>query len=155
DRLPGMKTLHILDHSIPLHSGYTFRTANLLREQRALGWETHHLTSPKQGHCDAAAEEVDGLLFHRTPVPAVRWPVVGEMVLMNATDQRPDALVSDMQPDIRHAHSPVLIVLRVLRVGRRHGIPVVYEIRAFWEDAAVDLGSTQEGSVRYRLTRAV
>src|SRR5690606_25902560 len=39
------------------------------------------------------------------------------------------------------------------RVGRRLGIPVVYEIRAFWEDAAVDHGSTTEGSVRYRLTR--
>ncbi|WP_323004494.1 TIGR04063 family PEP-CTERM/XrtA system glycosyltransferase [Denitromonas sp.] len=150
-----MKTLHILDHSIPLHSGYTFRTANLLREQRALGWETHHLTSPKQGHCDAAAEEVNGLLFHRTPVPAVRWPVVGEMVLMKAIEQRLDALVADIRPDILHAHSPVLNVLPALRVGRRHGIPVVYEIRAFWEDAAVDHGSTQEGSVRYRLTRAL
>ena len=44
-----MRILHILDHSIPLHSGYTFRTAAILREQRALGWETFHLTSPKQG----------------------------------------------------------------------------------------------------------
>jgi PEP-CTERM/exosortase A-associated glycosyltransferase len=32
---------------------------------------------------------------------------------------------------------------------------VVYEIRAFWEDAAVDHGSTREGSLRYRLTRAL
>ena len=29
-----MRILHILDHSIPLHSGYTFRTAAILREQR-------------------------------------------------------------------------------------------------------------------------
>ena len=150
-----MKTLHILDHSIPLHSGYTFRTANLLREQRALGWETHHLTSPKQGICAVDAEAVDGLLFHRTPVPGVQWPVVGEMVLMKAIEQRLDALVTEIRPDILHAHSPVLNALPALRVGRRHGIPVVYEVRAFWEDAAVDHGSTQEGSVRYRLTRAL
>ena len=26
------RVLHILDHSTPLHSGYTFRTAALLRE---------------------------------------------------------------------------------------------------------------------------
>jgi hypothetical protein len=32
------------------------------------------------------------------------------------------------------------------------GIPVVYEIRAFWEDAAVDHGTTTEGSLRYRAT---
>jgi hypothetical protein len=48
-----IRTLHVLDHSIPLHSGYTFRTAALLREQRALGWETFHLTSPKQGEISA------------------------------------------------------------------------------------------------------
>jgi len=30
-----MRILHILDHSLPLHSGHTFRTAAILREQRA------------------------------------------------------------------------------------------------------------------------
>ena len=44
-----MRILHILDHSIPLHSGYAFRTLAILKEQRALGWETFHLTGPKQG----------------------------------------------------------------------------------------------------------
>ena len=39
--------LHVLDHSIPLQSGYTFRTRAILREQRRMGWETFHLTSPK------------------------------------------------------------------------------------------------------------
>ena len=42
-----MRILHVLDHSIPLHSGYTFRTLAILREQRALGWETFHLTTPE------------------------------------------------------------------------------------------------------------
>ena len=62
----------MLDHSIPLHSGYTFRTAAILREQRKLGWATHHLTSPKQEDCTVAEEDVDGLHFYRTsPVPAL------------------------------------------------------------------------------------
>ena len=65
-----MRILHILDHSIPLHSGYTFRTAAILREQRALGWETFHLTSPKQGETKSMVEEVEGLRFHRTAIPA-------------------------------------------------------------------------------------
>jgi PEP-CTERM/exosortase A-associated glycosyltransferase len=47
----------------------------------------------------------------------------------------------------------VLNAIPALRVGKRLGIPVVYEVRAFWEDAAVDHGSTAEGSLRYRLTR--
>jgi PEP-CTERM/exosortase A-associated glycosyltransferase len=150
-----MKTLHILDHSIPLHSGYTFRTANLLKGQRALGWETHHLTSPKQGHCAQSVEEIDGLVFNRTPVPSLSAPVLGEVAQMRATEARLLQLAQALRPDILHAHSPVLNALPAIKVGRRLGIPVVYEVRAFWEDAAVDHGTTSEGSLRYRLTRAL
>jgi PEP-CTERM/exosortase A-associated glycosyltransferase len=49
----------------------------------------------------------------------------------------------------------VLNAMPALSVGRALGIPVVYEIRAFWEDAAVDHGTTREGSLRYRATRAL
>jgi PEP-CTERM/exosortase A-associated glycosyltransferase len=153
-----MRILHVLDHSIPLHSGYTFRTAALLREQRALGWETHHLTSPKQGAVNQAFEEVDGLVFHRTQPPAgasAGWPLVGEWRLMDATERRLTEVAKQVQPHIIHAHSPVLNALPALNVGRALGIPVVYEIRAFWEDAAVDHGTTREGSLRYRATRAL
>ena len=150
-----MRVLHILDHSIPLHSGYTFRTAAILREQRALGWETFHLTSPKQGVCAAAHEEVDGLAFYRSPVPPAGPAGLNEWRLMRATEQRLEALVRELKPDVIHAHSPVLNAIPAIRVGRRLGVPVVYEIRAFWEDAAVDHGTTSEGSLRYRATRAL
>ena len=56
-----MRILHILDHSIPLHSGYTFRTLSILKAQRALGWETFHVTGTKQGGYDQVEEDVDGL----------------------------------------------------------------------------------------------
>ena len=158
-----MRVLHILDHSLPLHSGYTFRTAALLREQRALGWETHQLTSPKQGGAieagdHGASETVDGLLFHRTPAPtgvAARLPLWREVALMRRLARRIDTVARRIRPDLIHAHSPVLNALPALRVGQRLGIPVVYEVRAFWEDAAVDHGTTREGSPRYRLTRAL
>ena len=45
--------------------------------------------------------------------------------------------------------------MAALTVGKRHNIPVVYECRAFWEDAAVDHGTSKQGGVRYRLTRAL
>lgn len=152
-----MRILHVLDHSIPLHSGYTFRTAALLREQRARGWQTFHLTSPKQGAADVSEETIDGLHFFRTPTqPSVsKLPVLGELALMSALTNRLQTVVDQVRPDIIHAHSPVLNALPALKVGRRSGIPVVYEIRAFWEDAAVDHGSTREGSLRYRATRAL
>lgn len=152
------RTLHVLDHSIPLHSGYTFRTAALLREQRALGWQTFHVTSPKQGACKLTVEEVDGLQFYRTPLPggiASRLPIVKEFALMRQLEKRLEEVAREIRPDIIHAHSPVLNALPAIKVARKLGIPVVYEIRAFWEDAAVDHGSTHEGSLRYRATRAL
>jgi PEP-CTERM/exosortase A-associated glycosyltransferase len=152
-----MRILHILDHSIPLHSGYTFRTLSILREQRKLGWSTFHLTTPKQGRTDAAEEDVDGWHFYRMPeLPrSARFPVVRELSLMRQLERRLEDLAKRLRPDILHAHSPVLNVFPALRVGRRLGLPVVYEVRAFWEDAAVDLGATREGSLRYRVTRAL
>ena len=156
-----LRILHVLDHSLPLHSGYTFRTANILREQRKLGWETFHLTSPKHGDAAGPAapqgdEAVEGLHFYRTPpVKSVlaSVPGLGQRALMQATERRLLEVAGRLKPHILHAHSPVLNAIPALRVGQRLGIPVVYEVRAFWEDAAVDHGTTTEGSLRYRLSQ--
>jgi PEP-CTERM/exosortase A-associated glycosyltransferase len=154
-----MRILHVLDHSLPLHSGYTFRTAAILREQRALGWDTVQLTTPRQGWCSTEVEDAGGWTFHRTPhAPGLRAriPAVGVYLdEMKATEKRLDTLVAQFRPDVLHPHSPVLNALPALAVGRRHGVPVVYEMRASWEDAAVDHGSTHEGSLRYRMSRAL
>lgn len=150
-----MRILHVLDHSVPLHSGYTFRTLAILREQRRLGWETFHLTGSKQPRTPVDVEHVDGLDFHRCNAANALFPipVLGEVAMMRTLEQRLLALAKSVRPDLLHAHSPVLNALPALRVGRMLGIPVVYEVRAFWEDAAVDHGTTREGSSRYRLTR--
>ena len=153
-----MKILHILDHSIPLHSGYTFRTAAILREQRKRGWHTEHLTSPKQINCSVAEEVVDGLHFYRTPALTgvlARLPLWNMIALMNATERRLREVVEREKPDVLHAHSPVLNAIPAIRVGRALNIPVVYEIRAFWEDAAVDHGTSSEWGPRYRLSRSL
>ena len=146
-----MKILHVLDHSIPLHSGYTFRTLSILREQRKLGWETVHLTTPKQGPSNAESEEADGLTFYRTP----STQGIGLLAQMCLSAQRLRDVVQKTQPDIIHAHSPVLNALPSLWVGWRLNLPVVYEMRASWEDAAVDHGTTVEGSFRYKISRAL
>jgi glycosyltransferase involved in cell wall biosynthesis len=53
-----------------------------------------------------------------------------------ALASRIEAVARAWRPDVLHAHSPALCGLAAVRAGRRLGIPVVYEIRAFWEDAA-------------------
>ena len=150
-----MKILHILDHSIPLHSGYTFRTAAILREQRRMGWETVHITSPKQKNGNLLEETVDSLHFYRTPARLLKTPVLGELQLMQQLTRRLLQVAQLVRPDILHAHSPVLNAYPAIWVGRRLGIPVVYEVRAFWEDAAVDHGTSREGGLRYRVSRAL
>lgn len=145
----SLRILHVLDHSIPLHSGYTFRTLSILCEQRKLGWDTVHLTTPKQGPTASLQEIVNGLTFYRTP--GVEG--AGLLTQMRLTANRLGEVIRMTKPDVIHAHSPVLNALPSLWVGRRQRLPVVYEMRASWEDAAVDHGTTVEGSLRYRLSR--
>lgn len=147
----SLRILHVLDHSLPLHSGYTFRTLAILREQRALGWETLALTTPKQGAAAVDEERVGEWRFHRTANTGHEGLVAG----MRLTSARLRRLVRETRPDVIHAHSPVLNALPALWVGRSERVPVVYEMRASWEDAAVDHGSTTPGSLRYRVSRAL
>jgi glycogen synthase len=147
----SLRVLHVLDHSIPLHSGYTFRTLSILREQHQRGWETVQLTTPKQGASAQREQVVDGLTFHRTPSTVG----AGLVAQMRLTASRLAEVIDATRPDLIHAHSPVLNALPSLWVGRRKRLPVVYEMRASWEDAAVDHGTTSEGSVRYRMSRAL
>lgn len=153
-----MRVLHVLDHSLPLHSGYTFRTQAILAGQRELGWEPVPVTGPKQQSGTALSADVDGWRFYRTPAangPASGWPVAGEFALMRALERRLDRLIAAVRPEIVHAHSPVLNGLPALRSAHRAGLPMVYEVRAFWEDAAVEHGTCRPNGPRYQATRAL
>ncbi|MEJ2410552.1 MAG: glycosyltransferase, exosortase A system-associated [Novosphingobium sp.] len=147
------RILHILDHSLPVHSGYTFRTRAIMKAQQALGYGVRGITGLRHTVQGPAAEEADGLLFHRTagaatgPAGFREWREIGMFA------QAIDRVVQDWRPDILHAHSPALCGQAALRVARRRGLPLVYEIRAFWEDAAVGNGTGGAGSLKYRLTR--
>lgn len=151
-----MKVLHVLDHSIPLHSGYTFRTRSILKQQHKLGIDTCHVTSPKHGNDEVEIEDIDGLKFYRSaPISGLmsKLPVLNQMSYIAPMVKRILEVIEIEKPDIIHAHSPALNGLAALKAGRKSGLPVVYEIRAFWEDAAVDHGTCKEDDLRYRLTR--
>ncbi|PKP91513.1 MAG: glycosyltransferase, exosortase A system-associated [Alphaproteobacteria bacterium HGW-Alphaproteobacteria-16] len=150
-----MRILHVLDHSLPLHSGYTFRTRAILKAQMARGWTVAGVTGPRYHTGDASFETIDGIDFHRTRQMRRLPPVIGEAAEIAAFARRIDSVVERFRPDILHAHSPVIDALAAMRAARRHGIPLLYEIRAFWEDAAVGNGTGREGSLKYRATHAL
>lgn len=149
------RVLHILDHSLPLHSGYTFRTRAILKAQQASGFEVRGITGLRHGAGGPGQEEADGLTFHRTtgnasgPTGLREWREIARLA------DAIEALCREWRPDILHAHSPALCGAAASRAARRLGLPLVYEIRAFWEDAAVGNGTGREGSAKYRLTRAL
>lgn len=149
------RVLHVLDHSLPLHSGYTFRTRAILTAQTALGLEVRGITGFRHVLEGPDTETVDGIVFHRTRGTASGPPGLREWREIRALADAIVALADTWQPDLLHAHSPALCGMAALLAGRRLGIPVVYEIRAFWEDAAVSNGTGAEGGVKYRLTRAL
>ena len=153
-----MRILHILDHSLPQQSGYVFRTLGILNAQRGRGWQTDHLTTPRHPETTTAEETVDGWHYFRTPLgdhALSALPLVTEWQQMRATRARLRTLVRTLRPDILHAHSPILNGLPALSVAREAGLPLVYEIRAFWEDAAVDLRGSRPWGLRYRATRGL
>src|SRR5690606_39211518 len=82
-------------------------------------------------------------------------PVLREFELMFRLARRLEEVAAEVKPDLIHAHSPALNGAPALRAGRRLGLPVLYEVRALWEDAAVDLGHAREWGPRYRATRAL
>lgn len=150
-----MRVLHLLDHGLPLHSGYAFRTRAILKAELDRGWDVAAVTGPRQGLALAGEETIDGLRFFRTRPIASALPGVGEWREIDAFARRVQQVVRKFRPDVLHAHSPVLCALAGLRARRWTGIPLLYEIRAFWEDAAVGNGTSREGSLRYRVTRAL
>jgi PEP-CTERM/exosortase A-associated glycosyltransferase len=80
---------------------------------------------------------------------------LNQVAVIRDTGRRLDQVIEFERPTLLHAHSPALNGVAALQAGRRHRLPVVYEMRASWEDAAVDHGTTREGSLRYRSSRAL
>ena len=147
------RVLHILDHSLPAQSGYSFRTRALMRAQQALGWDVAGVTSVRHPLPGPDVETVDGLTFYRTPAVGAAPSPLKECREIAALKKRLAEVADECRPDIIHAHSPVLTALAAQPVARARAVPLLYEIRAFWEDAAVGNGTGREGSVKYRLTR--
>lgn len=153
----GFSVLHIYDHSLPYQTGYAFRSAAILAEQRALGWRTWQLTSAKQ-ESELLEETVDGWHFYRTPASPgrlARLPVLEQLDTIRTLARRLDRLLDQLRPQLLHAYSPCLTALAALRVARRRGLPLVYEMRSSWEDAAVTRGTARPGDLRYRASRGL
>src|SRR6478609_3802407 len=99
------RVLHVLDHSLPLHSGYTFRTRAIMKAQAADGLEVRGITGLRHAAEGLPAEVADGLLFHRTRNPGRGPAALKEWREIGALADAIGALVDEWRPDVLHAHS--------------------------------------------------
>lgn len=152
-----MKVLHVLDHSVPLFSGYSFRSQSILEGQVALGFEPVVLTSPKHGSERDDVEEIGNIRYYRTGVltegPISGLPFVKESRLIKRLAARINEVVENEKVEVIHSHSPSLNGLASFRTASKLKLPFLYEARAFWEDAAVNHGTFKEESARYRISQ--
>lgn len=143
-------------------SGYAIRSRNLVSAQYRSGEAIDVVTGPLHEIDDPSAQEteLDGVRYFRTPIEQRfahtamrnRWPVLREQQVVRTLRRRLLEVINSREIDIVYAHSPALCGLAGLQAARKRGLPFVYEIRAFWEDAA---SPNRPGarSLRQRLTR--
>jgi glycogen(starch) synthase len=155
-----MRVLHVLDISVPVLAGYTSRSRYIVLNQRALGIEPVVLTSVRhENPTGCSMEEIDGIRYYRTLPPGrdgagLREKAgVREALEIDQLRRRIVEVARRERPELIHAHSSILCGIPGFLAARQLGLPCVYEIRSFWEDAAVDSRKVTERSPRYRATR--
>ena len=119
-----------------------------------MGYDVVALTGPNE--CAGEEEIIDGVRHLRTQERVnENRPGLREYRLQDALGRRVVEAIAAERPDIVHVHSPAYNGLAALRAARRKLIPCVYEMRAVWEDAAVDRGKFGARSILYRAARSL
>lgn len=130
--------LHVVSTALPeRQSGYTIRTHGIVSAQRAAGLDARVVS--RLGYpIDAgffgaqSSAEVEGVPYHRL-LPHRPLPGVGKHRTALAAEEL-SRLVQLHSPDLLHAHSKHDNAQASLMVGRRMGLPVIYEARGFLEE---------------------
>jgi glycosyltransferase involved in cell wall biosynthesis len=155
------RVLHLVTDALPsTNAGYTVRTQQVALAQRAVGLDPHVATRigfpVTAGAVDGRARvAVDGVPYHRL----LPWVMPGRMDTLYETHLRHAArLTSDLQPSVLHAASNYANALIALALRDATKLPVVYEVRGFWEDTWLSRHATTKNltsSDRYTRTRAL
>lgn len=149
----SLKILHVLDHFLPYHSGYTYRSLSIFHNLKEKGIEQILLTSAKHKKFEKSIEVVDGFKVYHTEVKKLffnKLSFAKELHEMKALYDNMNLVLKLNRFDIIHAHSPVLNGMPALIFSKQNNIPILYDIRAFWEDGSVSHGKISENSFKYR-----
>ncbi len=131
------RILHIVTDALPSTSaGYTVRTQEISLAQRGAGMDPHVVTRigfpVTSGAIDARKTvTVDGVPYHRL----LPWMMPGRTdTIATQSLKRAASLVTQITPAVLHAASNYSNALIALALRDAVHLPVVYEVRGFWED---------------------
>jgi glycosyltransferase involved in cell wall biosynthesis len=133
---PG-RVLHLVNDALPnVSAGYTIRTHEIVLAQKTVGLDPHVVTRcgfpVTQGTLDGRRlVMLDGIPYHRLlpwRIPTRSDQAAGLALGMAAR------LTEQLQPSILHAASNYRNATIALAIGKSYELPVVYEVRGFWED---------------------
>ena len=125
----------------------------ILRQQRAMGWHTTQLTGPRQGLVESDRNR-DAWHFFRTAPTAGALAQVPLFGAASVIARRLRKVVQLTRPDLLHAHSPAENALAALRVGRRLGLPVVFEVHAVFGQSDHGMPHSLRHVLRHSLASA-
>jgi glycosyltransferase involved in cell wall biosynthesis len=131
------RVLHLVNDALPTASaGYTIRTHEIVLAQRAAGLDPHVVTRcgfpVTNGTLDGRRLVVlDGIPYYRL----LPWRLPSRADKAAALSQEMAARLTDqLKPSVLHAASNYVNAVTALGVGKKYGLPVIYEVRGFWED---------------------
>jgi PEP-CTERM/exosortase A-associated glycosyltransferase len=162
-----MRVLHVLHHSVPYLDGYCIRSKQIVDFERCIGLDVRVLTSAQhEVEVERAPgarpepERIDGVTYYRTPLPdgsisraSRRTPFAREGSMMTALARSLRRVLAREKVDLIHTHSPVLCGLPAVMIASQRRIPMVYEVRGFWEDGFVGGRWSSEHALRYKIAR--
>ena len=160
--VPG-RVLHLVTDALPTTSaGYTIRTHEIALAQREAGLDPHVATPcgypVTQGRIDGRRlVELDGVPYHRL----LPWRMAGEGPGTGPSERGLELaarLTHQLRPGVLHAASNHANARLALALRERYGLPVVYEVRGFWEDTWLSRhpdGAKLAASELYQRNRAL
>jgi glycosyltransferase involved in cell wall biosynthesis len=153
--------LHVVSVALPHRlAGYSVRTQSVIESQIAAGFDAQALVRsgfPKgTGGPPGVADRVGTVVYNRVePLPWTGRPheMIGRVVAASTE------LVARFRPAVLQPASNHIQAQIALSLGREIGVPVVYEVRGFWEESwSSRLAGGEDAAMtsdRYRMTRQI
>lgn len=144
---PEGPILHMVGRVLPqTQTGYTLRTQYTARAQARRGLPVAIVG--QAGIAEYAVEQIEQYSYQGIDYFLLAGPARNEMLLddwLRLNMEGLAELVRQVRPSVLHAQSDFINALIVAAVGRKYGIPTVYESRGFWEESWLSRTITANG----------